>query len=167
MVRETFWVVCPRSQFVPEDQTSVALCLGMFGTGSVLCGLVSLLWFFSFFFLLKCCLITEHHNNSKTLPRGHLGRNCNISDHFREGRLGAGGVRRGLNSLEKMPWLFTYQLYQTSCIPCLLTFSISSATHCFPFLTFHFDSTAHSVFSIIFFPWTSNSSPTFGTWTEV
>lgn len=58
---------------------------------------------FLFFFLLKCCLITEYHNNSKTLPRGHLGRNCNISDHFREGRLGAGGVRRGLNSLEKMP----------------------------------------------------------------
>lgn len=67
-------------------------------------------------------------------------------------------MRKGLNSLEKMLCLFTNQLYHTSFIPCLLISSISSATHCFPFFTFHFDFTANSVFSIIFFPWNSDSS---------
>lgn len=59
-----------------------------------------------FFFLLNGSLMTKYHNNGKKIPRGHMGRNCIISDHFREERL-LGGGREGLNSLEKMFCLFT------------------------------------------------------------
>lgn len=75
-----FGLVVLKLSLVPKDQTSVPLCLGMSGTGSALCGLVSLL----ILFFLSGSLITKYHNNGKKLPRGHLGRNCIISDHFRE-----------------------------------------------------------------------------------
>lgn len=82
-------------------------------------------------------LITKYHNNGKKLPRGRLGRNCTISDHFREERL-VGGEKRGLNALEKMSCLSTDQLYRTSSIPSFLTSSISSAIHWFLALPFIF-----------------------------
>lgn len=147
----TFWVGCPknwtcrkRAYFSTPVPGNVwnwihALWLGLTSNS------------FLFFPLLNGSLITKYHNNGKKLPRGHLGRNCIMSDHFREERL-VGGGRRGQNSLEKMSCLFTHQLYQTSCILSLLTSSISSAIHCFPFFTFHFHFTGHSIFSTIFFP---------------
>lgn len=98
---QPFRLVVLKASFLPKDETSVPLCLEMFGIGPTFCGLVSLLILF-FFFLLNGSLITKYHNNDKKLPRGHLGRNCIISDHFREGRL-VGGGNRGLNSLERCP----------------------------------------------------------------
>lgn len=88
-LEQPFGLVVLKVSLVPKDQTSVPLCLGMFRTGSTLCGSVSLLIIF-FFFLLNGSLITKYHNNGKKLPKGHLGRNCIISDHFREGRLVGG-----------------------------------------------------------------------------
>lgn len=61
-------------------------------------------------------LITKYHNNGKKLPRGYLGRNCIISDHFREWRYWWGWEGRPeFAGKVVLSCLFTDRLSQTSC----------------------------------------------------
>lgn len=96
-------------------------------------------------------LITKYHNNGKKLPRGYLGRNCIISDHFREWRYWWGWEGRPeFAGKVVLSCLFTVG-YPKLLALCPLTSSISSADLCFPFFTSHLSFTGHTVFCMAFF----------------